>query len=219
MSIVANSLTFAYPGQESLIEGLNLRVEQGCNASIMAPSGTGKSTLLALLGGLREPQSGEVEVVAPVDRTDSLGLLRPKVSWVFQAMHLLPRLTAVHNVALACLARGADNQAARSYALECLSRFDVAEYAERQVGKLSGGQAQRVALARAAATEALVVLADEPTANLDRRSADKVIEVLFTGFINSALVVVTHDEAFAAQADRSFVMHNGKLVELVSNEQ
>lgn len=215
MSVRVAGLSFAYPDQDELISGLDLAVTAGSSAVIMAPSGTGKSTLLALLGGLRPPKTGSVEIAEPKQSLDPLGLVRPEISWVFQAMHLLPKRSAAHNVALACLARGAQYDDAYGYALECLARFNVAEFAERPVRKLSGGQAQRVALARAAATEALVVLADEPTANLDRRSADQVIEVLFTGFRNSALIVVTHDNSFALQADASYEMRGGKL-ELVS---
>lgn len=212
MSLNATGISFAYLGQDELLTDLSLSVASGQSAAIMAPSGTGKSTLLAILGGLREPHSGTVEISAPAASTDNSPLIRPQVSWVFQAMYLLPRRTALHNVALALLTRGADRGEADEYAARCLERFDVAEFADRPVRKLSGGQAQRVGLARAAATQAHVILADEPTANLDRKNADQVIEVLFGGFSESALVVVTHDDYLASQADATYRMEAGKLV-------
>lgn len=205
MSLTAKGLRFAYPGGAQIIDGLDLHVPPGASAAITAPSGTGKSTLLALLGGLRRPTDGTVMI-----DEDALHL-RPTVAWVFQAMHLLGRRTAVENAALGALARGASRTEAFSAAEEELARFGVVHLAGRQQRTLSGGESQRVALARAAVADPLVVLADEPTANLDRHNADHVIDVLMTGFPRAALVVATHDAAVAAAVGVAYELVDGRL--------
>jgi ABC-type lipoprotein export system ATPase subunit len=205
MSLIATGLRFAYPGGARILDDLDLTVPAGGSAVVTAPSGTGKSTLLAVLGGLRHPAAGTVTI----DRDPHED--RPAVAWVFQAMHLLGRRTAVENVALGALARGACRAGAEAQARRELARFGVGDLAERRQRTLSGGESQRVALARAAVADPLVVLADEPTANLDRRNADHVIHVLMTGFPRAALVVATHDPAVAARADVAYALVDGRL--------
>lgn len=205
MSLTALGLRFAYANGDLLLDGLDLSVATGSSVSITAPSGTGKSTLLAVLGGLRRPLAGSVRIDPDPEAN------RPEVAWVFQAMHLLGRRTALDNVALGALARGSTRPEAEERALGELDRFGVAHLARRGQRSISGGESQRVALARAAVADPLVVLADEPTANLDRRNADRVIDVLMTGFPRAALVVATHDPAVAAAAGVSFELAGGRL--------
>lgn len=207
MSIEIKNLTFGYSRDLPLINNLSIKVGQGESVAIMAPSGTGKSTLLGLIGGLLDPWQGEVLI----DCANSTDYSRPEISWVFQSMHLLPGRTALENVAIAQLARGKSRREAELRAGIELDRFKVGELASRQQKSLSGGESQRVALARAAAADPFVVLADEPTANLDRANAELVTNVLLTGFPESALIVTTHDAEVAKRAHRILVLRSGVL--------
>lgn len=204
MSLSVKSLVFGYPKGPKLIDGLDLEVRFGQSVAIMAPSGTGKTTLLALLGGLRKPDSGHV-ILGNEEFTN------PRLSWVFQSMHLMPRRTVLDNVAVASLTLGLSRQEAELRASEQLERFAVGHLANRLQKDISGGESQRVALARAAVVEPQVVLADEPTANLDRSNVDMVSHTLFHGFPSSALIVTTHDQSVAAQAEALYVLENGRL--------
>ncbi len=204
MSLTVRDVSFGFPGAPLLLHGLALDVEQGQAVVVMAPSGTGKTTLLALLGGLRQPRSGTITIQ---DRPPAPAL----VSWVFQRMHLILDRSVLDNVTLPALARGVSRDAAQEAAHDALDAFGVARLAGRRAREISGGQAQRVAMARAAVVRAPVVLMDEPTANLDRVTADGVIDVLFAGFRASAVVVATHDPAVAQQADRAYQLVAGKL--------
>ncbi len=207
MSLTARGVTFGYARDEPLLRDVELHVDDGRSAVVMGPSGSGKSTLLSLLGGLRRPAAGSVTIGGPTgERT------RPRLSWVFQSMHLIGARTVLDNVAVAALSLGFPRRASEDRARTALDRFGVGTLAARRQSTLSGGQAQRVALARAAVGEPLVVLADEPTANLDRRTADAVLAVLFSGFPTSALVVTTHDPAVAAAGSAAYDLLDGALV-------
>lgn len=206
MSLNAQGLTFAYLNGPKLIDGLDLQVQAGESVVIMAPSGTGKTTLLSLLGGLRKPLSGSVKIeVAPA------GENRPELSWVFQSMHLLPKRSVLDNVSIALLTQGHRREAAEKAAMEQLQVFKVAHLFDRAQKDISGGESQRVALARAAAVNPAVILADEPTANLDTANVNMVVEALFSSFSQSALIVTTHDQRVAQKADKLFVLEDGKL--------
>ncbi len=204
---MARDVHFGYRRDRVVLDGVDIEVGAGSSAALMAPSGAGKSTLLTILGGLRRPWSGSVVLT----EAGSDGDLRQPVSWVFQAMHLMGRRTVVDNVAIAALARGHRRGDADVVTRSQLSRFGVGHLAERPQRDLSGGESQRVALARAAVADPLVVLADEPTANLDRANADLVIDVLFGGFPHAALVVATHDPLVAARADVIYRLESGRL--------
>ena len=204
VSLVAEGLGFRFAGGPVLIVHLSLRVDAGESVAVMAPSGTGKTTLLTLLGGLRRPDSGTVTI-------DGLAPHPGLVSWVFQRMALLTERTVLDNVAIPSLARGARRSEAEDRARDALVAFGVDEFAARRARDISGGQAQRVAMARAAAVRTPLVLMDEPTANLDRATADGVIEVMLGGFLHAAVVVATHDPAVAARADRVYQLDRGRL--------
>ena len=212
MPLSARDLTFGYTRGTPILRGLSLTVEAGESVSVMAPSGTGKSTLLALLGGLLQPWEGEVELTVGVD-----GATRSLVAWVFQRPRLMMYRTALDNVTIAALAQGFNRSEAEARARTALDDFGVATLAGRRAREISGGEAQRVALARAAVGEPALVLADEPTANLDRTSADAVAATLLKGYRRSAVVMVTHDPRIAAAATRQLELVGGDLVPMARN--
>jgi putative ABC transport system ATP-binding protein len=200
------------------VDDVSLDVETGETVAIMGPSGCGKSTLLHLLGGLDRPDSGEIRLAGR--RVDQLGerglarLRRDAVGFVFQAFHLMDELTAVENVELPALLAGRSPRGARKRALELLSRTGLADRAGFLPSALSGGQRQRVAVARALANDPLIVLADEPTGNLDSAATLEVLR-LFDDLHEAGhtLVIVTHDSRIAATADRMITMRDGAFVD------
>ncbi|MEU4831369.1 ABC transporter ATP-binding protein [Streptosporangium sp. NPDC023615] len=200
------------------VDEVDLDVGAGETVAIMGPSGCGKSTLLHLLGGLDRPSGGEVSLNGR--RVDDIGekalarMRRTAVGFVFQSFHLMEELTAVENVELPALLSGRPPRAARRRAEELLERVGLADRARFLPSALSGGQRQRVAVARALSNEPSVVLADEPTGNLDSAATLDVLR-LFEGLHESGqtLVVVTHDARIAATADRLISMRDGAFVD------
>jgi putative ABC transport system ATP-binding protein len=200
------------------VDGVDLDVHAGETVAIMGPSGCGKSTLLHLLGGLDRPSDGEVLLNGR--RIDNLSekalarIRRTDVSFVFQSFHLMEELTAVENVELSALLAGRTPRAARRRAEELLDQLGLAGRARFLPSALSGGQRQRVAVARALSNEPSVVLADEPTGNLDSAATLDVLQ-LFDELhqAGQTLVIVTHDARIAATADRMFSMRDGVLVD------
>jgi putative ABC transport system ATP-binding protein len=184
----------------------------------MGPSGCGKSTLLHLLGGLDRPSAGEVHLAGR--RVDQMGeralarLRREAVGFVFQAFHLMDELTARENVELPALLAGSSPRAARRRALGLLEQVGLADRAKFLPSALSGGQRQRVAIARALANDPLVVLADEPTGNLDSEATLDVLR-LFDSLheAGQTLVIVTHDSRIAATTDRMISMRDGAFID------
>lgn len=200
------------------VDGVDLAVDAGETVAIMGPSGCGKSTLLHLLGGLDRPSGGEVLLNG--HRIDNLGekalarLRRTEISYVFQSFHLMEELSAVENVELPALLAGCSPRAARRRAEELLEQLGLAGRSRFLPSALSGGQRQRVAVARALSNEPSVVLADEPTGNLDSAATLDVLQ-LFEQLHESGqtLVIVTHDARIAATADRMLSMRDGALVD------
>ena len=190
------------------------RVQPGDRIAVIGPSGSGKSTLLHLLGGLDEPTSGSV-VWPALGPRDSL---RPAhVAYVFQAPSLLPALSVVENVELPLLLGVGEATTARTAALEALGHLRMQKVADRLPEELSGGQAQRVALARALAVRPRLLLADEPTGQLDHATAAQVLDVLLASLdrTRTALVVATHDAAVSSRMDTVWRMRHGTLAESV----
>jgi len=217
----ARALHKKYGHGEALVravDDVSLDVEAGETVAVTGPSGCGKSTLLHLLGGLDRPDSGQI--TADDRRVDQLGerglarLRRDVVGFVFQAFHLMEELTAVENVELPALLAGRSPRAARKRALELLERTGLEDRATFLPSALSGGQRQRVAVARALANEPLIVLADEPTGNLDSAATLEVLR-LFDDLhqAGQTLVIVTHDSRIAATADRMIMMRDGAFVD------
>jgi putative ABC transport system ATP-binding protein len=214
-------LSKEYGSGESLVRAvdeLDLDVARGEAVAVMGPSGCGKSTLLHLLGGLDRPSAGEMWLDGR--RIDQLSeramaqMRRTEIGFVFQAFHLLPELTAQENVELPALLAGDSPRQARAGARQLLDRVGLADRADHLPTAMSGGQRQRVAIARALANEPTVVLADEPTGNLDSAATLEVLR-LFEALHDSGLtlVLVTHDERIAATADRLIAMRDGAFVD------
>jgi putative ABC transport system ATP-binding protein len=204
-------------GLARAVDHVDLEVRQGETVAVIGPSGCGKSTLLHLLGGLERPTGGEVHLAGRrIDRMSEArltGLRRHAVGFVFQAFHLVDELTAGENVELPALLSGVSPRTARRQAAELLERVGLADRAGHLPAALSGGQRQRVAVARALIGRPLVVLADEPTGNLDSAAASAVLRLF--GSLRAegqTLVIVTHDARTAATADRVITMRDGALV-------
>ena len=200
------------------VDGVDLDVATGETLAVMGPSGCGKSTLLHLLGGLDRPSGGEVQLAGQrLDKMREKALARMRrhaVGFVFQAFHLMDELSAVENVELPALLAGSSPRAARRRALGLLEQIGLADRARFLPSALSGGQRQRVAIARALANEPLVVLADEPTGNLDSEATLDVLR-LFESLhgAGQTLVIVTHDPRIAATADRLISMRDGAFLD------
>jgi putative ABC transport system ATP-binding protein len=200
------------------VDEVDLDVAAGETLAVMGPSGCGKSTLLHLLGGLDRPTAGEIWLAGQdLGRLTERGLARLRrkaVGFVFQAFYLMDELTAVENVELPELLAGRSPRAARQRAAGLLDRVGLADRAGFLPSALSGGQRQRVAIARALVGDPLVVLADEPTGNLDSQATLEVLR-LFEGLHTDGqtLVIVTHDARIAATADRMISMRDGAFVD------
>ncbi len=200
------------------LDGIDLEVVQGDSLAIMGPSGSGKSTLLGLLGGLDRPTDGNLafagrEVGAMSD--DELAKVRNQVvGFVFQSFQLLPRTIAVANVGLPLVYRGLGRAERRRRAVEALQAVGLGQRMAHRPSQLSGGEQQRVAIARALVTEPAMLLADEPTGNLDSRSGDEVLDLLARLRLERgvAVVVVTHDPGVAKRFERLVVVRDGRLV-------
>jgi putative ABC transport system ATP-binding protein len=217
----ARGLRKEYGKEASLVRAVDhvdLDVAQGETLAIMGPSGCGKSTLLHLLGGLDRPSAGELWLAGKhIDQMSERGLAalrRDCVGFVFQAFHLMDELTATENVELPLLLAGRSARTARRRAGDLLEQVGLADRGRHLPSQLSGGQRQRVAIARALANEPQVVLADEPTGNLDSEATLEVLRLLDSLHqAGQTVVIVTHDSRIAATADRLISMRDGAFVD------
>ena len=222
----ASGLTRQYRVGEvciNALRGVELAVDSGEFVAIMGPSGSGKSTLLHVLGGLDAPTGGSVQVngtrLDTLSDDDLTRLRRRTIGFIFQFYNLLPTLTAAENVALPLLIDGlAGAQERRIAAL--LDQVGLADRHDHRPGQLSGGQQQRVAIARALVTEPALVLADEPTGNLDSAAGDDILELLFRARRDhgQTIVMVTHDAHAASYADRVIYLKDGVIVRELGRE-
>ena len=211
-------------GQESLtiLEGIDLQVNSGETMALVGASGSGKSTLLGLLAGLDLPSQGDIEILgkslSELDEEGRARLRAEQIGFVFQSFLLLPTMTALENVMLPAELRGERDCEPR--ARELLAAVGLGERLHHLPPRLSGGEQQRVAIARAFMTRPSLLLADEPTGNLDSKTGEKVIELLFE--LNrkhgTTLVVVTHDHQLAERCQRQVVMTAGRLEREVAHD-
>jgi putative ABC transport system ATP-binding protein len=203
--------------QLKVLDGINLSVAYGETVAIVGSSGSGKTTLLILLAGLEQPQSGEIKLdgitLNPLDADALADLRRDRLGIIFQSFHLVQSLTALANVALPLEIAGKPN--ARDLAREMLDKVGLAQRQNHYPSQLSGGEQQRVAIARALVHKPKLVLADEPTGNLDTATGATIIDLLFelNADVGSTLVLVTHDDEVARRCQRVLHLHQGRLVE------
>lgn len=203
----------------SVLKGVDLSIHRGDQLAIVGASGSGKSTLLQLLGGLDLPTAGRVSIFGQDWARLSDGrrgtMRNLHIGFVYQFHHLLPEFTALENVAIPLMIRGESTRKARLEAGEWLSRVDLADRGDHKPSELSGGERQRVAIARAMVTQPAVILADEPTGNLDRARAQRVFALLqaMNRASGSALALVTHDPELAQRMDRTVRLVDGVLAD------
>jgi lipoprotein-releasing system ATP-binding protein len=200
-----------------VLHGLNFELNMGELVAILGVSGSGKSTLLNLLGGLDEPSAGDIRVKgvswSQLSVSQRCAYRNEALGFVYQFHHLLADFNAWENVAMPLRIAGVSPVDAKNQALQWLDRLGLSARADHRPSQLSGGERQRVASARALVRQPAVVLMDEPTGNLDRDSAERVLATL-EGLrdLNTAFVIVTHDESVAARADRRLCLEQGQLV-------
>jgi lipoprotein-releasing system ATP-binding protein len=218
--ITANNIRKSYKNEHGKLEVLkdvSLSIKIGSITSIVGSSGSGKSTLLHILGGLDNADSGEVfwnDTNLATMNSDQLADFRNKnIGFVFQFHHLLPEFTALENVAMPALIAGKSLAEASKRAYELLDRFGVAERKSHRPTQLSGGEQQRVSMARAVMNQPSLILADEPTGNLDDKNTQIILDLLFEmrNDFNTSVLLITHEAEIAERSDRILEIKNGEL--------
>lgn len=199
------------------LRNVNLTIKQGEYISVMGPSGSGKSTLLNLLGLLDQPNSGSYFLdgrdVTTLDSNEQAKVRSQRIGFIFQSFHLIPRLTASANIELPLILSGVDAKERSNRVAQAIVDYGLADRALHKPNELSGGQRQRVAIARATVTQPALLLADEPTGNLDKVTGEEVVNLL--EMLNNqgmTLIVVTHDQALGSRAKRQIKMEDGAVV-------
>ena len=220
--VAARGLTKQYGEGElaqRVLDGVDVDVPKGCFVSIMGPSGSGKSTLLHLLGGLDTPDEGEVllegQPLSGLADDDRTKLRRHRIGIVYQFFNLIPVLTAAENIALPAVIAGRAESTYRSRLDEVLELVGLTPHRDKQPSQLSGGEQQRAAIARALFIEPALLLADEPTGNLDMRTGGEILSVLseIQRDTNQTIVMVTHDPRTAAHSDEVLLLRNGRVAD------
>lgn len=208
------------PAEVRVLEQLSVTMAAGDMLAVVGSSGSGKTTLLNLLGGLDQPDAGTVSVcgqtLAGLSEAALCRLRNRHLGFIYQFHHLLPEFTALENAAMPLLVRGMAPRAAQEQALDLLQRVGLADRLTHKPAQLSGGERQRVAIARALVGKPDLVLADEPTGNLDERTAGQVQELMLelNEQLGTAFLLVTHDRSFARRCQRCLSLHEGKLEQI-----
>jgi lipoprotein-releasing system ATP-binding protein len=220
--LIVENVTKEFPTRAEplvVLRGISLELSSGENMAVMGPSGSGKSTLLNILGTLEAPTSGRVlldgQDTATLDEPALAALRNRRIGFVFQDHHLLPQCSVLENVLVPTIAHGAATPAVVDRARDLVARVGLADRADHRPAELSGGERQRAALARALIHAPALLLADEPTGNLDRTNAAKIAELLLQlqAAEGTMLVVVTHSPALAARMNRRTELDDGRLKE------
>ena len=215
--IEINEIKKAY-GSLQVLKGINLSINKGEIVSIVGASGAGKTTLLQIIGTLDSADSGSMKIndveVSSLKGKKLANFRNKNIGFVFQFHHLLPEFTALENVCIPYYINGGNKSEAEAKALKLLSILGVAERAQHKPNELSGGEQQRVAVARALINDPAIVLADEPSGNLDSNTANNLHQLFFKlrEELNQTFVIVTHNEELAEMADRKIVMRDGVVV-------
>lgn len=219
--IQCEGLSKTYAGLEvAVLSDIDLRISAGQQIAIVGASGSGKSTLLHLLGGLDTPSRGEVMLLGKninrLSESQKGQIRNQSLGFVYQFHHLLPEFTAEENVAMPLLVRRVAREEALAEAKAMLDKVGLSHRLAHMPGELSGGERQRAALARALVTKPACILADEPTGNLDRTSANQVFDLLLeiNAALQTSLVVVTHDLSLAAKMHKQYQLQDGKLIQM-----
>jgi len=217
MLIDIHSLVKDYQvGMESVhaLRGVNVKIDKGEYVAIMGPSGSGKSTLMNILGCLDTPTDGDYSLngtnVSTMNDDELAEIRNREIGFVFQTFNLLPRATALHNVELPLIYSGASAAKRKENAENALTRVGLADRMHHRPNELSGGQRQRVAIARALVNDPSIILADEPTGNLDTRTGDEIMEIFETILdAGNTIIIVTHEEYIAEHSDRIIRLRDG----------
>jgi putative ABC transport system ATP-binding protein len=217
MSVSLSHVDKLYPGDVAALRNVSVEIARGEQVAVVGPSGSGKTTMLTVLGTLERPSTGEVSVeglnLSEASDLDLAGLRAHRIGFVFQAFHLQESMSVLDNVANGMLYMGVAQKDRRAAARQALDRVGLSHRVDFRPKQLSGGERQRVAIARALAKRPAIVLADEPTGNLDSKSGGEILELLHQISDDGAtLVLITHDERIAASFPRRLQMHDGELI-------
>ena len=206
------------------LNGVDLKIDEGEFVALMGPSGSGKSTLMNILGCLDRPTEGSYKLlgneVSRLSDDELAGIRNKTIGFVYQTFNLLPKLTSLENVELPAVYAGLSKVERRQKALEALEKVSLADRAEHLPSELSGGQRQRVAIARAIAMKPVIILADEPTGNLDTKSTLEIMQIFrHLHASGSTVIIVTHEPEIAENADRQILVKDGKITKDIITAQ